>query len=228
MLMFITTSWAEEATIAAVVAYACFYGGFGQMVAGVFEVCLMGLTAHCCPRTQLMHALQNPFTSTINSKLLAHSPTPTHPLPSIPRSTYFPTQLIKGNTFAGTAFFSYGAFWMAFFVMKHLIKTTVGSAAPYSSHFQVGETLIMVLWGLFTTAFFVPTLRKNGCLMFVFGSLSVTFFLLAGGQWSKTCLQAAGYVGFVCGCSAIYTAFAEIWQESLGFNMPGLRPVRFI
>jgi hypothetical protein len=119
---------------------------------------------------------------------------------------------------------------MAFFVMKYLIKTSValGAAATYSGHFQVGETLIMVLWGIFTTLFFVPTLRKNTCLMFVFGSLSLTFFLLAGGQWSKPCLKAAGYVGFVCGSSAIYTAFAEIWQESLGFNMPGLRPVRFI
>jgi len=114
--------------------------------------------------------------------------------------------------------------------MKYLIKTTavLGAAAAYSGHFQVGETLIMVLWGLFTTAFFVPTLRKNGCLMFVFGSLSVTFFLLAGGQWSKACLQAAGYVGFVCGCSAIYTAFAEIYEESLGIVAPGLKPVRFI
>ena len=38
MLMFITTTWAEDATIAAVLSYAIFYGGFGQMVAGVFEV----------------------------------------------------------------------------------------------------------------------------------------------------------------------------------------------
>jgi succinate-acetate transporter protein len=138
--------------------------------------------------------------------------------------------MIKGNTFAGTAFFSYGAFWMAFFVMKFLIKSSsvLGGPKVYTSDFKVGETLIMVLWGVFTSCFFVPTLRKNGCLMFVFGSLAVTFFLLAGGQWSTACNTAAGYVGFVCGCSAIYTAFAEIWQESLGLNMPGLRPVRFI
>jgi succinate-acetate transporter protein len=38
MLMFITTGWGEDATIAAVISYAIFYGGFGQMVAGVFEV----------------------------------------------------------------------------------------------------------------------------------------------------------------------------------------------
>jgi hypothetical protein len=178
MLMFIDTKWAEEAVIASVISYAVFYGGFGQMVAGVFE-------------------------------------------------------LIKGNTFAGTAFFSYGAFWMAFFVVKYITATSKalaapGAAAAFGGSFAVGQTLIHCLWGVFTFGFFIPTLRKNGCLMTVFGTLFVTFFLLAGGVWSKQCSQAAGYVGFVCGASAIYTAFAEIYHESLGIMLPGLRPVRFI
>lgn len=86
----------------------------------------------------------------------------------------------------------------------------------------------MAWWSLFTFCFFMPTLRKNGCLMTVFGTLTITFALLAGGQWSPRCLKAAGYVGFICGCSAIYTAAAEIWHENLGFMAPGLRPVRFI
>jgi succinate-acetate transporter protein len=38
MLMFIDAKWAEDPAIIAVMCYACFYGGFGQMVAGVFEV----------------------------------------------------------------------------------------------------------------------------------------------------------------------------------------------
>eukprot|EP00878_Enallax_costatus_P012214 GHUV01012757.1.p1 GENE.GHUV01012757.1~~GHUV01012757.1.p1 ORF type:complete len:229 (+),score=32.60 GHUV01012757.1:483-1169(+) len=138
-------------------------------------------------------------------------------------------QLVKGNTFAGTAFFSYGAFWMAFFVLKYITATSKAMASPaFVSTYLVGQTLIDCLWGVFTFGFFIPTLRKNGCLMTVFGTLWVTFFLLAGGVWNKQCSQAAGYVGFVCGASAIYTAFAEIWHESLGIMMPGLRPVRFI
>lgn len=176
MLMFVTTKWVEGAALNAVITYACFYGGFGQMVAGVFE-------------------------------------------------------MIKGNTFAATAFFSYGAFWMAFFTLNLLAKQSAGMPTPAvtgAATFQVGETLIMALWGVFTFGFFVPTLRKNGCLMTVFGTLTVTFFLLAGGQWSAACGKAAGYVGFVCGASAIYTAFAELWQENLGIQMPGLAPRRFI
>jgi succinate-acetate transporter protein len=146
-------------------------------------------------------------------------------------------QLIKGNTFAGTAFFSYGAFWMAFFTNNVLVRSAAASAAAVpgatpaflgAPFFHVGSTLIFCLWGLFTFCFFVPTLRKNGCLMTVFGTLTITFFLLAGAQWNKSVGVAAGYVGLFCGASAIYTAFAEIWHESLGIMAPGLRPVRFI
>lgn len=170
MLMFVNTTWTESTFIATVMCYACFYGGFGQMVAGVFE-------------------------------------------------------LIKGNTFAGTAFFSYGAFWMAFFLGKLLAAQKLAAGA---AEFKVAETLFLCLWGVFTTLFFIPTLRKNLCLMTVFGTLAITFFMLAGGVWNHQANMAAGYMGFVCGCSAIYTAFAEIWEENLKINMPGLRPVAFI
>lgn len=114
---------------------------------------------------------------------------------------------------------------MAFFLGKLLAAQKLAAA---SSEFKVAETLFLCLWGVFTSLFFIPTLRKNLCLMTVFGSLATTFFLLAGGVWSTRCNMAAGYVGFVCGCSAIYTAFAEIWEENLKINMPGLRPVAFI
>lgn len=142
---------------------------------------------------------------------------------------YLFLQLIKGNTFAGTAFFSYGAFWTAFFVLKYITAASIANGHPaFGAGYKVGTTLIDCLWGVFTFGFFIPTLRKNGCLMTIFGTLWVTFFLLAGGVWNPHCGQAAGYIGFVCGASAIYTAFAEIYHESLGIMMPGLRPVRFI
>jgi hypothetical protein len=56
----------------------------------------------------------------------------------------------------------------------------------------------------------------------------ITFILLAGGVWSRACLTAAGYIGFLCGSTAIYTAFAELWQDQLGITLPGLSPIRLI
>jgi succinate-acetate transporter protein len=48
MLMFINAKWVEAATVNAMMMYACFYGGFGQMVAGVFEVSLARVFLCCC------------------------------------------------------------------------------------------------------------------------------------------------------------------------------------
>ena len=81
---------------------------------------------------------------------------------------------------------------------------------------------------ILTAGFFVVTLRKNGGLMTVFSTLVLTFLLLAGGQHNQQCATAAGYVGFLCGTSAIYTAFGELYHEELGITLPGIAPVRYI
>lgn len=85
-----------------------------------------------------------------------------------------------------------------------------------------------MLWGTFTLMCFVVTLRKNHCLMFIFGSLVITFYLLAAGVKYPDAGKAGGYMGFLCGSSAIYTAFAEIYEDALGIHMPGLKPVAYI
>ncbi|GBF89196.1 hypothetical protein Rsub_01913 [Raphidocelis subcapitata] len=137
-------------------------------------------------------------------------------------------ELLKGNTFAGTAFFSYGSFWIAWAFINTMTRLHGPVGFTPDNGFKVGQCIMLATWGCFTFGFFVPTLRKNACLMVVFGSLSVTFWLLAAGVWNTVVNHAAGYVGAFCGLSAIYTAFAEIYDESLGIRFPGLAPVRFI
>jgi succinate-acetate transporter protein len=56
-------------------------------------------------------------------------------------------------------------------------------------------------------------------LQTIFFTLAVTFFLLCGGNYSTQCKTAAGYVGFFCGSSAIYTAIAELYQVGDVFEM---------
>ncbi|KAI8470890.1 MAG: GPR1/FUN34/yaaH family-domain-containing protein [Monoraphidium minutum] len=137
-------------------------------------------------------------------------------------------ELLKGNTFAGTAFFSYGSFWISWAFFQTMTRLHGDMGFTPDAGFKVGQCILLATWGCFTLGFFVPTLRKNGCLMTVFGSLTVTFWLLAGGVWSPAANQAAGYVGAFCGLSAIYTAFAELYEESLGLRLPGLKPMRLI
>ncbi|KAJ9532993.1 hypothetical protein QJQ45_018082 [Haematococcus lacustris] len=171
MLMFTTTKWSPGGFLPVVVAYAAFFGGFGQLVAGVLE-------------------------------------------------------LIRGATFAGTAFSCYGCFWLGWFLWKLLeIQKTVASVTATA---LTGDTLWCGLWAVFTLCFFVVTLRKNKCLQVVFASLTLTFILLAGANYSDSCKLAAGYVGFFCGSSAIYAAIAMLYQEELGWTLPGLRPTNYV
>ncbi|KAG2494231.1 hypothetical protein HYH03_007587 [Edaphochlamys debaryana] len=133
-------------------------------------------------------------------------------------------ELIKGNTFGGTAFASYGAFWMGWFLLEYLMITNKALFVTA----QTGKTLWCGLWSFLTLGFFVVTCRKNGCLMTIFSTLVITFALLAGGMHSEKCEQAAGYFGFFCGSSAIYAAFAFLYKTELGISLPGVAPVHYI
>ncbi len=116
----------------------------------------------------------------------------------------------KGNTFGMTAFLSYGFFWLSF-VFFNLLQSMGLIAGPSSA--SAGSYLFM--WGLFTLLMFVGTLRLNGALMVVFGTLFILFFLLAAGAWSgnSTITTAAGYEGILCGLSAMYASIATLLNE---------------
>jgi len=124
-------------------------------------------------------------------------------------------ELFKGNTFAGTAFMSFGAFWVGWWYTGVMYKQGHFFGA---SEYQTGEALLLAQWGLFTLALFVLTLHRRFPLKLkvVFGSLAATFFLLAGGQFSDGCKRAAGYIGFACGMSANFAAFTEVMAEAWG------------
>lgn len=116
----------------------------------------------------------------------------------------------RGNTFAFTAFISYGFFWLSLVALILLAKYGVAEAT--SSAFM---GCFLALWGIFTLFMFVGTLRGPRALQFVFGSLVVLFALLAVHKWTESELlgHIAGWEGIVCGASAIYLAMAEVLNE---------------
>jgi succinate-acetate transporter protein len=71
------------------------------------------------------------------------------------------------------------------------------------------------MWGLFTLVMFFGTLKLNRALQFVFGSLTILFFLLALGDatGSQATLRLAGYEGIICGLSAVYAGLAHVLNE---------------
>jgi succinate-acetate transporter protein len=121
----------------------------------------------------------------------------------------------KGNTFATTAFISYGFFWLSLVCLLVLPKLIPG-VVPAS---PTAMAAYLATWGLFTAVMFLGTFRLSRALQFVFGSLTVLFFMLAFGDYTSAGTgfkHATGYEGVVCGLGAIYTGLAQVLNEVSG------------
>src|SRR5207247_4322566 len=65
----------------------------------------------------------------------------------------------KNNTFAATAFISYGLFWLSLVTLIVLAKLGLGAASSETS-----MAAYLAMWGLFTAVMFVGTLRLTRAL----------------------------------------------------------------
>jgi succinate-acetate transporter protein len=119
----------------------------------------------------------------------------------------------KGNTFGVTAFTSYGLFWFSLVFLLLFPKIGLGDSPS-----NIAMATYLFMWGLFTLLMYFGASKLNAALQFVFGSLTILFFLLSlsevtGIVWIKT---IAGLEGIVCGFSAVYLAIAEVLNEING------------
>ena len=129
----------------------------------------------------------------------------------------------KKNTFATTAFCSYGLFWLTLVAL--IVMPKLGWAEPVAT---TGMVAYLVMWGLFTGVMFIGTLKLNRALQFVFASLTVLFFLLAIADATGSVLikQIAGYEGIICGFSAIYAGLAQVLNELYERDIWPIDPVQ--
>lgn len=121
----------------------------------------------------------------------------------------------KGNTFATTAFLSYGLFWLTLVALVLMPKANLGVAGPDKA---TAMAAYLTMWGLFTAVMFLGTFRLSRALQVVFGSLTLLFFLLAAGDFTgnSAITVIAGYEGIFCGLAAIYTGLAQVLNEVNG------------
>ena len=128
----------------------------------------------------------------------------------------------KGNTFGTTAFLSYGFFWLS---LSAILTFPALGLSPAPGGGEMPAYFIM--WGLFTGALFVGTLRLNRALQVVFASLTLLFFLLALRDMtgSATIGIITGYEGIFCGASAVYAGLAQVLNEVYGRTVLPLGPV---
>jgi succinate-acetate transporter protein len=130
----------------------------------------------------------------------------------------------KNNTFGTTAFISYGAFWFSLVILILLPKVDA-SLKPSAD----AMAAYLFMWGIFTLGVFLGTFRLNVALQFVFGSLTLLFFLLAFGDFSHTGTVfkiLTGYEGIFCGLCAFYTGMAQVLNEVYGKTVLPIGPVQ--
>ncbi|MCG9729842.1 acetate uptake transporter [Shewanella sp. Isolate13] len=127
----------------------------------------------------------------------------------------------RGDTFGTTAFTSYGLFWLT--LVGLLVMPKMGFAASPAAF--MGWYLL--LWGLFTGALFIGSLRYPRAKQVVFASLTILFFLLAARDFTGSELigTIAGYEGIFCGLSAIYFAMAQVLNAEFGRVILPVGPV---
>lgn len=126
-------------------------------------------------------------------------------------------EMLKNNTFGATAFIAYGFFWWSLIIIwiNPFAKFGLNGADPESMGYY------LALWGIFTLFMFIGTFKHNRATRFVFGSLMILFFMLAISDFTGSELihHIAGWIGIVCGLSAIYNAMAQIINNEFKKNI---------
>ncbi|MFF8400939.1 acetate uptake transporter [Streptomyces sp. NPDC014846] len=119
----------------------------------------------------------------------------------------------RGNTFAATAFVSYGAFWLAYWWLAPRLEIAGGA------HNALG--LFLLGWGIFTAYMAVAALRVNLAVLAVLVLLTITFVLLAVGAFQAgapphAATQVGGWFGIATGLVAWYASAATVINDTHG------------
>lgn len=116
----------------------------------------------------------------------------------------------KNNTFATTAFLSYGFFWLVLGGIITFPKLGLASAPT-----PLAMGWFLTIWGVMSFVMFIGTFRLSRALQITFGLLVILFALLAAGDFlgRKDLTVIGGYEGILCGAMAMYTGLAQVINE---------------
>jgi uncharacterized protein len=119
----------------------------------------------------------------------------------------------NNNTFGATAFTSFGAFWISFFVLEQFHASKIPA-----THLGASVGLYLIAWGIFTAYMWIASFRVSLAVNIVFLLLAVTFILLgignAGGH--ESIVKAGGWFGIATAAVAWYASFAGVTNKTFG------------
>lgn len=118
------------------------------------------------------------------------------------------------NNFAGAAFSSYGAFWLAY----GMIELTQALDIFTFTAKELG--MMLIAWGIFTFYMWIPSLKIGKVLSFVFLTLWMTFFALGIASFYDYSHKIGGFIGLICAFLAWYVSAAELINEQYDNKLP--------
>ena len=116
-----------------------------------------------------------------------------------------------GNIFGATCFSSFGAFWLGFGLLVILQNLKIVAAVP-----AIGLAMFLSAWGLFTLYATIAAAKGAKAVFILFIALTITFFLLAIGEFSSFFRTAGGYLGLLVAAIAWYCSAATLINETAG------------
>lgn len=118
---------------------------------------------------------------------------------------------LVGNTFAMCALTSYGGFWLSFAAIN---IDAFGIGTAYAETDQIGNAVgfFLVGWAIFTFMLTLCTLKSTVAFCSLFSMLTLTFILLAAGEFTTKVgvTRAGGVTGVITAFIAFYNAFAGV------------------
>jgi uncharacterized protein len=127
-----------------------------------------------------------------------------------------------GNTFGGTAFTTYGAFWLSYAVIS-IPGFGIASAFTTTAILHQALGVYLLAWTIITAILLVASLRSNMALIAVFAFLTLTFLSLTIGELATSTAfhTLGGYLGIITAIVAWYTALAGLLSSGRSaFTLP--------
>jgi succinate-acetate transporter protein len=131
----------------------------------------------------------------------------------------------RRNTFGTVAFCCYGAFWMSLAIYTTLVAGGVFGPVP-----EKGDRLMLTLWGILTFLLWLCTFHTNLVTSWLFLSLALLFWFLAGGVGTSnerhTLTKFAGGWGFMVAAVAFYDGTASLMKDVYGRQILPVFPLK--
>lgn len=121
-------------------------------------------------------------------------------------------ELFLGNTFGGTALTLYGAFWLSFAAIRLKAFGIIDAYGTDADQLSNAVGFYLIGWAIFTFLLTLVTMKSTLAFFLLFFSLTITFILLAGGEFSGKVgvTRAGGIIGVITAFIAWYNAWAGV------------------